>query len=132
MEPLSASDKALSAKTDTPLDPSVMSADAVASAFEVGIEIGLGSQQAAQRLAQNGANELLAAVRLPAWRRILSQFQDPLIYLLMAAVAIALVAWMIEGRVGWPVDALVIAAIVVLNAVLGHVQEAKADAVARD
>ena len=33
----------------------------------------------------------------PAWRRILSQFQDPLVYLLLAAVAISLVAWVIEG-----------------------------------
>ena len=33
---------------------------------------------------------------------------------------------MVEGRAGWPVDAVVIASIVLLNAVLGHVQEAKA------
>ena len=72
-----------------------------------------------------------AAPRLPAWRRVLSHFQDPLIYLLLAAIAIALLAWVIEGRVGWPVDAIVIATIVLLNAVLGYVQEAKAeDAVA--
>jgi potassium/sodium efflux P-type ATPase len=58
---------------------------------------------------------------------LLSQFQDPLIYLLLAAIAIALTAWLIEGRVGWPIDASVIATIVVLNAVLGHVQQAKAD-----
>ena len=61
-----------------------------------------------------------------AWRT-LAQFQDPLIYLLLAAVAISLVAWAIEGREGWPVDALVIALIVVLNAVLGYSQEAKAE-----
>lgn len=60
------------------------------------------------------------------WRRGLSHFQDPLVYLLLAAITIALTAWVIDGRVGWPVDALVIAAIVVLNAVLGFVQETKA------
>ena len=51
----------------------------------------------------------------PAWRRVLSHFHDPLVYLLLAAVAIALVAWVIEGLVGWPVDAIVIATIVLLN-----------------
>ncbi len=61
---------------------------------------------------------------------MLAQFQDPLIYLLLAAVAIALVAWWVEGRgtenAGLPVDAIVIAAVVLLNGVIGHVQEAKA------
>jgi Ca2+-transporting ATPase len=76
-------------------------------------------------------NELQSAPRQPTWRRVLSHFQDPLVYLLLAAVVIALIAWVIEGSVGWPVDALVIASIVLLNGVLGFVQEAKAqDAVA--
>lgn len=44
----------------------------------------------------------------------------------MAAVVVTLLAWFIEGRVGWPVDAVVIAVIVVLNGILGYVQEAKA------
>ena len=68
---------------------------------------------------------------MPAWRRFLEQFQDPLIYLLLAAVVISVVAWALEGADGVPVDALVIAAIVILNAIMGYVQEAKAaDAVA--
>jgi len=104
-----------------------MDADAVALALGVDIENGLPSQEASRRLAQDGPNELRAAPRAPAWRRILSQFNDPLIYLLLAAVAIALVAWVIEGRVGLPVDAIVIATVVILNGVLGHVQEAKAE-----
>ena len=112
-------------------DASVMDADAVAAALGVDVENGLSAQEAARRLAQNGPNELRAAPRAPAWRRVLAQFQDPLIYLLLAAVAIALLAWWVEGRVGWPVDAIVIAAVVLLNGVIGHVQEAKAqDAVA--
>jgi Ca2+-transporting ATPase len=107
-------------------DASVMDAGAVAAALGVDVETGLGAQEAASRLAQNGPNELRAAPRVPAWRRVLAQFQDPLIYLLLAAVAVALVAWWVEGRVGWPVDATVIAAVVLLNGVIGHVQEAKA------
>ena len=112
-------------------DPSVKDAGEVASALGADLENGLTSQEASRRLSENGPNELHSAARRPAWLRFLSHFHDPLVYLLLAAVAIALVAWVIEGLVGWPVDALVIATIVVLNGVLGYVQEAKAeDAVA--
>ena len=107
-------------------DASVMDADAVAAALEVDAETGLSAQEAARRLALNGPNELRAAPRAPAWRRVLAQFQDPLMYLLLAAVAIAVLAWWVEGRVGWPVDAIVIGVVVLLNGVIGHVQEAKA------
>ncbi|MDM0109593.1 HAD-IC family P-type ATPase [Variovorax sp. J22R24] len=52
-------------------------------------------------------------------------------YLLLAAVGISLGAWAIEGFSGWPLDALVIAAIVLLNGILGIIQQTKAaDAVA--
>ena len=64
--------------------PSVMDTDAVAAALEVDVEAGLSAQEAARRLAQNGPNELRATPRAPAWRRVLAQFQDPLIYLLLA------------------------------------------------
>ncbi|MDP2370570.1 MAG: cation-translocating P-type ATPase [Rhodoferax sp.] len=103
-----------------------MDAGAVAAALGVDVETGVSAREAARRLVQNGPNELRAAPRAPAWRLVLAQFQDPLIYLLLAAVAVALVAWWVEGRVGWPVDAMVIAAVVLLNGGIGHVQEAKA------
>ena len=108
-------------------DPSVQGADAVVSAQGADLERGLTAQEASRRLALNGPNQLQAHPRQPVWRRVLAQFQDPLIYLLLAAVVIALVAWVIEGRAGWPVDAIVIASIVLFNGVLGHVQEAKAE-----
>ncbi len=92
---------------------------------------GLSSQEAAARLAKNGPNELQSAPPIPAWRRVLAQFQDPLIYLLLAAIVVALVAWGVEGWAGWPVDAIVIAIVVILNGALGYLEEAKArDAVA--
>ncbi len=94
--------------------------------LQADIESGLSTREAGRRLAQDGPNTLRAAPPIPRWRRILAQFQDPLIYLLLVAIAIALVAWLIEGRTGWPVDAIVIAIIVVLNALLGYAQEAKA------
>lgn len=108
-------------------DPSVKDADEVAAALAADLENGLNSQEVSRRLAESGRNELRATVPIPSWRRVLSQFQDPLIYLLLGAIVIALVAWLIEGGAGWPVDAIVIALVVVLNAILGYVQEAKAE-----
>ncbi len=103
----------------------------IAKALGADLEKGLSTQEAAARLAKNGPNELQSAAPTPAWRRVLAQFQDPLIYLLLAAIAVALVAWGVEGWVGWPVDAIVIAIVVVLNGALGYLEEAKArDAVA--
>ena len=119
------------AKAGSADDPSVKNADEVASALGVDFNNGLTSAEASRRLAQDGPNEVRSAPPRAAWRRFLSHFNDPLVYLLLVAVAIALVAWTIEGLVGWPVDAIVIATIVLLNAVLGYMQEAKAaDAVA--
>ena len=108
-------------------DPSLRDPQAVAHAVGADLLHGLTTQDASLRLARDGPNELRAPPARPLWRRVLAQFQDPLVYLLLAAVVIAIVAWIVEGRVGWPVDAGVIAAIVVLNAVLGYVQEARAE-----
>jgi len=107
-------------------DPSLSEADGVVQAVGADIEHGLTSKDAIRRLEQDGPNELRAAPVQPRWRRILAQFKDPLVYLLLAAVIIALVAWGIEGRIGWPVDAIVISMVVLLNGVLGYVQEARA------
>jgi Cation transporter/ATPase, N-terminus len=87
----------------------------IAKALGADLDEGLTTQEAAARLAKNGPNELQSAPPTPAWRRVLAQFQDPLIYLLLAAIAVALVAWGVEGWVGWPIDAIVIAIVVILN-----------------
>ena len=115
------------AKAGRPEDPSVKDAEEVARTLGANLENGLTSQEASRRLSENGPNELRAVPRAPTWRRLLSQFQDPLIYLLLGAVAIALLAWVTEGLVGWPVDAIVITMILLLNGVLGYAQEAKAE-----
>ncbi len=107
-------------------DPSLAAAKAVASAFDTDLLLGLTAVEAARRLARDGANELRAAATVSGWRRALAQLQDPLVYLLLVAAAVALAAWMVEGRQGWPMDAIVIAVVVLLNAVLGWMQEAKA------
>ena len=108
-------------------DPSVRNADELASALSTPLESGLTSDEASRRLLADGANEIRATPAVAVWRRLLAHFQDPLIYLLLVAIAISLVAWGIDGGQGWPVDAVVIAAIVILNGMLGFFQEAKAE-----
>ena len=86
------------AKAGRPDDPSVKDADEVATALGADLENGLTAKEALRRLSEYGPNELRSAPQLPAWRRVLAHFQDPLVYLLLAAIAIALVAWVIRAR----------------------------------
>ena len=114
--------------TQTPhAEPWRRHAAAVAAELETDVRRGLSSAEAAARLERYGPNELEAAEAVPAWRKLLSQFADPLIYLLLAAVGVSLVAWAVEGAEGVPFEAIVISVIVVLNGVLGYVQEARAE-----
>ena len=109
------------------VDPSLRNAEDVAQALGTDVINGLTAAQASRRLSEDGPNALRAAPRLPTWRRALSHFQDPLVYLLLVAIGVALVAWAIEGLAGWPLDAIVITTIVLLNGLLGFAQEAKAE-----
>ena len=114
-----------------PRDASTLDPGAVLAELGTDPVGGLTTREAQRRLAEVGPNELEATAPVPTWRKVLEQFRDPLVYLLFAAIVVSLVAWAVEGADGVPVDALVIAVIVVLNAVLGYVQQARAeDAVA--
>ena len=88
---------------------------------------GLSAAEAAIRLTRFGPNRLEPSQRVPVWRKFLGQFAEPLVYLLLVAIVVSLVAWMLEGRDEAPFDAIVIAVIVVANAALGYVQEARAE-----
>jgi len=107
-------------------DPSVLDTETVARSLRTDVDNGLAAREAERRLAEVGRNELRVTPPPSVWRRILRQFRDPLVYLLLAAIAISLSVWAIEGETGIPVDAIVIALIVVINAVLGFLQEVKA------
>ncbi len=99
----------------------------VAASLGTDVRRGLSTAEAAARLARLGPNRLEAVRPAPAWRKFLGQFADPLVYLLLAAVVVSLVAWVLEGGEEAPFDAIVISAIVVANAVLGYAQEARAE-----
>lgn len=108
-------------------DPSLLGVDVLAQRLDCDPARGLSAAEAARRLARDGPNALRAKPPRPAWRRLLAQFADPLVGLLLAAVAVSLGAWAFEGGDGLPVDAIVITAILALNALLGYAQEARAE-----
>jgi Ca2+-transporting ATPase len=81
---------------------------------------GLTAAEAASRLASYGPNELKAAERGGALKMFLGQFNDFMIWILMGAVALSA----IEGQVP---EAIAITAILLLNGVLGFVQEYRAE-----
>ena len=118
------------------VDPSLTDAQAVADALNVDPNTGLSQAEAERRLAKFGPNELASAPPVPKWKKFLAQFRDPLVYLLLAATAISLIAWFIEranaapgteGGEVLPFDAIVIVLILIVNAVLGYIQESKAE-----
>jgi Ca2+-transporting ATPase len=88
---------------------------------------GLASGEIPIRLGRHGRNEVPMAPPVPAWRRFLAQFRDVLTILLLAATAVSFAAWWIERESAVPYEALTILAIVVLNGVLGFVQESRAE-----
>ncbi|MCU0759545.1 MAG: cation-transporting P-type ATPase [Steroidobacteraceae bacterium] len=81
---------------------------------------GLSPAEAAERRARFGANRLPAAPRRSLWSRFLQQFRNLFIYVLLASAVVSLL-------LGHAVDALVILAVVVLNALIGFVQEGRAE-----
>ncbi|BCV23801.1 cation-translocating P-type ATPase [Gelria sp. Kuro-4] len=83
-------------------------------------ECGLTPQEAAARLERYGPNELGGKEGEPLWRKLLAQFQDYLVIILLAAGAVSF-------AVGERTDAALILLIVVLNAVLGVIQEGRAE-----
>ena len=114
------------------VDPSLTEANEVAKALDVDTNIGLSSAEAQRRLEKFGPNQLASAPPVPKWKKFLAQFQDPLVYLLLAAPVISLIAWFIERSHGTagevlPFDAIVIILILIVNAVLGYIQEARAE-----
>ena len=90
---------------------------------------GLSPGEAQQRLVQYGPNQLKSAPETPWWKRLLEQFQNFLVIILLAATVISVVEWLLQDprETALPYEAIVILLIVVLNAMLGFIQEARAE-----
>lgn len=87
---------------------------------------GLNQRECQRRLEQYGKNELCPAKRRGLPARFFSQFQDLMVLILLAAAAVSFAVSWVRGD-GEYVDSLIILAIVVCNAVIGTVQEVRAD-----
>lgn len=90
-------------------------------------ESGLGSSEAAKRLAADGPNKLAELDPTPLWKRFLSQLNDPMVMLLIGAAIVSAAISMASGEGDWA-DVIIISFVVVMNAVLGVMQESKAEA----
>ncbi|WP_454624407.1 cation-translocating P-type ATPase [Bradyrhizobium cenepequi] len=88
---------------------------------------GLSSAEAERRLARDGRNELDAVPPRPEWLKFLDQFTDVLVLLLIAAAIISVAIWLNERDTALPYEAIAILAIVLLNALMGYIQEARAE-----
>ncbi len=86
---------------------------------------GLSREEAAQRLAIHGANELIPKKRKHPLLRVLRAFSDKMTLVLLAAAGVSFAADVVAGQQS--VDPFVILAIVVLNAVISLVQESRAE-----
>src|SRR5262245_21602113 len=104
------------------------SADDVIAALGSDARQGLTDEDARARVERFGRNELAAEKPVPAWRRFLAQFQDVLVILLLIATAISAGLWVIERDAPLPYEAIAILAVVLLNATMGYIQEARAEA----
>ncbi len=97
------------------LDP-----EKVIGAFDTDVENGLSVDEAEKRLNEVGKNEIPTGKKRPWWSRLLMQFHNVLIYVLMAA---AIITALMDH---W-IDTWVILAVVVVNALIGFIQEGKAE-----
>ncbi len=92
---------------------------------------GLTSSEAAKRLSENGKNKLIEAKKESMLHRFLKQLCEPMTIILLVAAAISAGVEIYEGihsgHMGFPSDVVIILAVVLINAVLGVLQESKAE-----
>ena len=111
----------------------------LAEAFETDLEKGLTSEQAKTRLEKNGENKLAEKKKKSVIRMFFEQMKDPMIYVLFAAIALTIGVSIYETLTAdpasvsnwfldvgdWP-DVIIIMAVIIINSIIGTVQEVKA------
>ena len=102
------------------------SAEEVLSGLGVGPE-GLTTAQAKERLEKYGPNKLKEAEKPTLIQRFMEQLKDPMLIILMVAAAVSALTGMLAGESEWA-EVIIILAVVLLNAILGVIQESKAEA----
>ncbi len=90
-------------------------------------QTGLTSQQAEARQAKYGKNKLKEAEKPGFLKRFFLQLKDPMLLILLAAAAVSALTGMLSGESEWA-ETIIILVVVLLNALLGVLQEQKAEA----
>ncbi|MCD9624126.1 cation-translocating P-type ATPase [Rhabdothermincola salaria] len=103
----------------TPPDWHVLAAAEAAERLEVDPTVGLSSAEVVERTARYGPNRLAETPPRPRWKLFLDQFRSGIVVLLAGAAVLAAVFGDLK-------DPIVIAVVLLINAVLGYTQEAKA------
>lgn len=102
------------------------SAEDVLGGLHTGAD-GLTEQQVAQRQAQYGPNKLKEAEKVGFFQRFINQLKDPMLIILLIAAAVSALTGMVAEEGEWA-EVMIILAVVLLNAILGVIQESKAEA----
>ena len=102
----------------------LQSSEEVLSALSA-TENGLSSAEAQSRLEKNGKNKLVEGKKTPMIVRFFQQFAEPMTIILLVAAVISGVMAIFENE--FPADVIIIMAVVVINAILGVLQESKAE-----
>jgi len=118
--PVAAGGARIATEPKATLPPHTLDAEAVAAVLAVRPASGLSAQEALERLSRVGPNRLPQAPARSPLRVLLAQFKSILILILLGAAALA-------AGVGSTKDALVILAVVVINALVGFYQEYRAE-----
>ncbi len=98
------------------------------TAEKLGVDLknGLDEKEARARLARDGKNELTEKKKKGFFRKFLEQFNDFMIIILLAAAAVSFATSILQGDADIT-EPLIILAIVVLNSLLGVIQESRAE-----
>ena len=101
--------------------------DEALSDLSTAADTGLSASEAARRLEQYGENRLQEAKKKSYLQRFFDQFKDVMILILIAAAAVSFVIACVEGNPREFFEPILILLIVVLNAVMGTLQESRAE-----
>ena len=88
---------------------------------------GLSTQQAKERLEKYGPNKLKEGEKPTLLQRFIAQLKDPMLIILLIAAGVSALTGMLAGENEWA-EVIIILAVVLLNAILGVIQESKAEA----
>lgn len=97
----------------------------VANTLKTSLSKGLSSFEAQKRLEEYGENKLNQDTKTPIWKIFLQQFNDALVFVLIIAAILTAVVSFMEGTNSFT-DSIIIMAILIVNAVIGTIQEYRA------